>query len=178
MAKKLKDGDLDRLKNVLQYMRFSKSEIYAATSLKERVRVYRNFELRKDCFVTPFRSSPVLVAFSKLPADIDTILLTDVQSFLLNGQNKEIGLVSESVALNRVDTKDSDFVTESSQVAKFEPVALNQVDAKKTFSKVSYTVRLNSLERDNLQKIANDLDIPLAQVLRSAVKFYLANYKG
>ncbi len=152
MAKKLTSAQLFELSEILGLIGVPHPVKATALSLSNQVRVYHQYKARKDCFVKPNNSQPVNISFSRIDADVD---------MTLSGQ--EIVRLGEQERKNFPEPQDSSILV-------FEP------QTKTKPSKSSFTVRLNDTERKRLQQIADNSDIPLAQVLRTAVKFYLKQH--
>jgi len=148
MSKKLLPEQFAELSEILGLIGVPRLVKIAALSTANQVRVYNQFKLRKDCLVRPNNSQPVNISFSLIDADVDVTL--SVQEIVKLGEQERI--------------KNSMIEPQDSFIPVFE-------ESKP--SKSSFTVRLNDTERKRLQQIANDSDISLAQVLRTAVKFYL-----
>ncbi len=143
---KLSTSEYKQLRALLEAIPLPPIPLKAALSAANQVAVYQHYLEHKDINI-----------------------ITDYGSFTLYFS----GLPQNPTSL----TEPNSPVTRLKKLGKNtpEPVLPVPPPKTKTKTKTGYSVRLDDDEREELQKIADSFDVPLAQVLRWAVKDYLVN---
>ncbi len=129
---------------------------------------------------TEYKSLRGFLNFIFLPQDCIKAALSAanqraVYQHYLDNKDIEITTAFSSFKIPFSRFADQDDTPSQDTTPPQEPVLPVPPPKTKTKAKTGYSVRLDDDEREELQKIADSFDVPLAQVLRWAVKDYLVN---
>lgn len=173
--KKLSSSDLRTFQQVLKAHNTDTEVFKALTSLAHQVKAYSAYCNRKNYTVTLRSGSKSTLFFSQFPPD--KLVITHSTSFPELLQDNPV--LSQLFEPHQEERQIEELSSQSLEsLPLLEPITLQSSSVSPAAPKVktpklSYTVRLDESDRARLQAIADIDDIPMSQVLRAAIKFYL-----
>ena len=164
---KLSSSQYNELRDFLRSINIPPDFIKAALSSANQVNVYQHYQKHQD--FTLDSHPPIVLKFSLFENTTpdDVIQQSTKSDTIKTAQNLRELLSPEKTISDNVRQKD----TISDNVIK----TFTKPKSKANLS--SFSVRIDDLERQQLQKIAEEFGVPLSTVFRWAIKDYLKQGK-